>query len=144
MKTYQDMELHVNRHKNLMYISVVVLASILLASINMIPLVSPSANAQEDQNEMSVTKTFQNVIEEFVVQAEENPNFQLAIRLHKPLLDGASTYIVPQRRDSEDGVSRVVIEIGEDYVCFDTTAAGTRLIECVPFSNIVGIDYLVP
>ncbi len=96
------------------------------------------ANAQDS------SRRFAELFTELMPQLQPDGELQIAIRLHTSIVEGENVLIVPQSRDSQEGVSRVVSEIGEDFLCFDVVGGSARFIECIPFSNIASVRYLVP
>ncbi|MCL4251302.1 MAG: hypothetical protein KJ065_24340 [Anaerolineae bacterium] len=142
MKVYLDMELQVNK-QSMPYVLVILTALVVVQAL-VILYILPTKDAHAQEESLAQERQFSDVIEEYIGLAEQDENVRIAFRLRTPLLENAQTYVVPTRRTNEEGTSRVVSEIGSDYVCFDTTGAGTRIMECVPFSNIASIDYLVP
>jgi hypothetical protein len=74
-------------------------------------------------------------------QMNQDANLQIAIRLHTPIVEDENVFIVPDF-DASDNITRVLSEIGEDYVCFNVLGGSARFTECVPFSNIASIRWL--
>ncbi len=141
MKVCLDMELNVNK-KIIPYV-VAILGALVIVQILVILYILPTKGAHAQEEILVQERYFSDVIEEYIALAEQDDNIRVAFRLRTSLLENAQTYVVPTRRTNEEGISRVVSEIGSDYVCFNTTGAGTRRLECVPFSNIASIDYEV-
>ena len=87
---------------------------------------------------------FRALLEKYKDEMDLNEGFVIAIRLKTPIIPGEEVIIVPDKNESaEDEFSRVISEIGDDYICFDSLGGSARLIECVPFSNIASIRHFV-
>jgi hypothetical protein len=54
-------------------------------------------------------------------------------------------FTVPETVEQPTGgtISSVIHSVGNDHVCFQYTLGGTRIIECVPFTNIASVEYFV-
>jgi hypothetical protein len=130
-------------NKKLLCYILAILSTLVIIQVLVIFYILPTKYAHAQEESLTQEKQFSDVIKEYIGLAEQDDNIKVAFRLRTPLLENAQTYIVPTYRTNEEGISRVVSELGSDYVCFDTLGAGTRRLECVPFSNIASIDYLV-
>ncbi len=119
-------------------VSFIVIGVIAIAYI-VIQFIPLSATRAQDS-----VATMQLLFEQLQSQMNSDENFQVAIRLHSPIIPEESLIIVPDRRDgNDDDLSRFISEVGEDYICFDVVGGSVRTIECVPFSNIASIRYFV-
>jgi hypothetical protein len=84
------------------------------------------------------------LLEELDERTETEEGFLIAIRFQTALVpDDDIVWVIPHRRENENDISRLISEIGDDYICFDVLGGNTRFIECTPFSNIVSIRYFV-
>ncbi len=95
-------------------------------------------NAQESISDM------QALLERIHNNTLEDSDLKIIMRLVVPMSPGYDTiFVLPDRFESDASVSRVISEIGDDYVCFDVLKMAVRTIECTPFSNIVSIAHVV-
>ena len=96
------------------------------------------ANAQPDP------QNFRTLLEELNQLQREEPSLILFFEFIKPIsgIEG-STLSVPNIQGENVNVSETWIGlIGDDYICFDTRGGQAVVERCVPFSNIVSVDYL--
>ncbi len=83
----------------------------------------------------------QSYIEYLKEATQDDPEFQVSFRFHKPLFDTEEDWWVVPYVSDDSQVSRGFDLVGEDNVCFIESAGSTPVVLCTPFSNIVTINF---
>lgn len=71
----------------------------------------------------------------------EEAGFQIAFKFYEPIVEVEENWwYVPYSQENSE-VSRGILEIGDDFICFQEGTSGTQLVRCTPFSNIAAVNY---
>ena len=124
--------MRINR-ASLIIIPVILVA---FAGIALFATQTPAREASAQEPPMSM----RSLLERLRARIDADPNFVITVQFFDPPVPDTNQWIIPSTL-TEEGSSRRIGEIGDDYVCFAETGTTFNNSVCILYSNISMVIY---
>lgn len=119
---------------NAKIVVVVIVLLLVVGSVVSTNLITSTVRAQD-----SATSNMQSLIERLVNRMNDEHGFRIFIDFEHPLVEDQATWEIG---DPNDRLQRSIVEVGQDYICFQEIGLAADGRRCTPFTNIVSVFYL--